>query len=317
MTDWLMLVASIPGPTRAARMRIWRALKACGAATVRDGVYLLPDGAASRREFAARSEEIESAGGNAFVLPLGNVLPRERDAFRALFDREPEYARLAQSLERFQRALSRSGETDARRQLAAYRREAEALHAIDFFDTRLRRRVELAFRSVEKALNARFVADEPSAVSASIVRRSKSQYRRKLWATRRHLWIDRVCSAWLIRRFIDPHAKFVWLADPGKCPASAVGFDFDGAAFTHVSGRVTFEVLAASFALADEPGIRRLGALVRYLDVGGSPVSEAAGVETIMAGLRATCPDDDAILAAMSPVLDGLYSAYSAGSARG
>jgi len=124
-------------------------------------------------------------------------------------------------------------------------------------------------------------------------------------------WLPRVASAWLIRRFIDPKAKFRWLKKPKDCPKTALGFDFDGAEFTHIGARVTFEVLAASFGLDNDRAIARLGALVHYLDVGGIPVPEAAGVAAIMAGARAQQTDDDQLLHSMTAVLDALYASYS------
>jgi len=124
------------------------------------------------------------------------------------------------------------------------------------------------------------------------------------------VWVDRVASAWLIRRFIDPDARFLWLQTPQDCPADAIGFDFDGAAFTHTGQRVTFEVLVASFALETDPALSRMGVLVHTLDVGGVPVPEAAGFEVILTGMRASGADDDQMLAAMMPVLDALYTAF-------
>lgn len=125
------------------------------------------------------------------------------------------------------------------------------------------------------------------------------------------MWIDRVASAWLIRRFIDPKARFLWLKRVQDCPKRAVGFDFDGAEFTHVGTKVTFEVLLASFALAQDEGLARLGALVHPLDVGGLPTAEGPGFAAVMAGARALQADDDALLEAMTPALDSLYKAYS------
>src|SRR5262249_19834013 len=117
--------------------------------------------------------------------------------------------------------------------------------------------------------------------------------------------------AWLIRRFIDPQAKFVWLKTPKERPRHALGFDFDGAEFSHVGARVTFEVLLASFGLAQDRALARLGALVHYLDVGGIPVAEAAGFAAILAGARARQADDDKLLHNMSAVLDALYASYA------
>ena len=131
-----------------------------------------------------------------------------------------------------------------------------------------------------------------------------------MWATRHRVWVDRVASAWLIRRFIDSDARFLWLPTPQDCPPDAIGFDFDGAAFTHTGHRVTFEVFVASFDLATDPALRRLGVLVHALDVGGVPVPEAAGFEAILTGVRASGADDDQVLAAMMPVLDALYTTF-------
>jgi hypothetical protein len=124
------------------------------------------------------------------------------------------------------------------------------------------------------------------------------------------LWVDRVASAWLIRRFIDPDAKFLWLAQPADCPKKALGFDFDGATFTHVGDRVSFETLMASFGLEDDSALARLAAIVHHLDVGGEPVPEAVGFEAVMTGARERLEDDDALLAEMSNVLDSLYAHF-------
>jgi hypothetical protein len=120
-----------------------------------------------------------------------------------------------------------------------------------------------------------------------------------------------VACAWLIRRFIDPKAKFLWLKNAKDCPKRAVGFDFDGAEFSHVGTKVTFEVLIASFALEQDPGLSRLAMLVHHLDVGGIPMAEAAGFSTILAGTRTLHAADDDLLKAMTSVLDGLYAGYA------
>ena len=173
--------------------------------------------------------------------------------------------------------------------------------ARDFFAGEPRKQVESAMANAEAALNARFAPDEPRASHRKLRQRDRDEYRGRTWATREHLWIDRVASAWLIRRFIDPEAKFLWLKKPKHCPKRALGFDFDGAEFTHVDSKVTFEVLLASFGLEHDPGLARLGAMVHHLDVGGIPTAEGPGFATIMAGARALQQDDDALLKAMTP----------------
>jgi hypothetical protein len=141
-----------------------------------------------------------------------------------------------------------------------------------------------------------------------------AKYSARTWATRARPWADRLASAWLIKRFIDRRAKFLWLKAPKNCPKRAVGFDFDGAEFTHVGAKVTFEVLLSSFGLDGDPALEKIGALIHYLDVGGVPAAEAAGIEALLRGARTTLSDDDQLMAEAVKVFDFLYAHYAAGA---
>ena len=158
--------------------------------------------------------------------------------------------------------------------------------------------------------------DEPHETSGGVPRLDATRYQGRTWATRKRLWVDRVASAWLIQRFIDRDARFRWLAKPSDCPKSALGFDFDGAAFTHVGDRVTFETLIESFSLDQDRALKRIGAMVHHLDIGGEPVPEAVGFEAVMAGARERNDDDDVLLAEMSMVLDSLYAHFERDATR-
>ena len=312
LSTWLMLVVSLPGRSQTPRMRLWRALKGAGAAMLRDGVYVLPDREDARKLFNAQVVEANQAGGSAHVVPFTSTDPGQEAELRAVFDRTGAYAQGLERMALLRRELRKLAEPEARKQLAAARRGLEAIAAIDFFPGTARAQVETALADAERAFNARFAPDEPQGKKAAIPHRRLQDYRGRVWATRRHLWIDRVASAWLIRRFIDPRAQFRWLKKPADCPKRAVGFDFDGAEFSHVGARVTFEVLAASFGLDRDPRLARLGSLIGYLDIGGVPVADAAGFASVMAGARTRHGEDDnALLADMSTVLDCLYAAYS------
>lgn len=309
-STWLSLVINLPGQNKTLRMRIWRALKAAGSASLRDGVYLLPDSAAARRVFSDQALEVEAGGGSAHLLPFSGEAPVRHEGLVALFDRTVEYVGIKARIDTFQRRLPKQTEPEARRVLGVLRREIAALAATDFFPGKARVQIEEVLAGAESALNSRFSTDEPHSVRRRIARHSPADYRARTWATREGLWIDRVSSAWLIRRFIDPKAKFKWLKDIKECPKRAVGFDFDGAEFTHVGNKVTFEVLISSFGLEADAGLTRLAAMVHYLDVGGIPVGEAAGFAAIVTGARETLRNDDALLKSISPVLDSLYAAF-------
>lgn len=292
--QWLLLVASLPTRPAAARMRLWRALKALGCAALRDGAYLMPEvpAAAELRRLAA---EVGAVGGSAEVLRIA-ADETQTQRFRGLFDRSADYGRLLDA---------GAGRSVDEKKLRALRRDYAAIAATDFFPGEARRQAEAALAALEAKLSG-----EPAAAAGKVRRYERGDYQGRTWATRKHIWIDRMASAWLIRRFIDKKAKFLWLDDAKNCPQRALGYDFDGAKFTHVGSRVTFEVLAASFGLDADPALMRIGALVHALDVGGVPVAEAAGVEAVLAGQRATAVDDDKLLSAASRVFDGLYHHY-------
>src|SRR5262245_7107348 len=233
---WSMLVSSLPSVHKTPRMRVWRALKNYGAEALRDGVYVLPDTAEARAIFKEQAEDIIASGGSAHVVSFSSEPDGQQQELVKLFDRGREYAALLATLDRLKRRVAKLGEAEARRAVLAARREREALIAIDFFPDAASAQIEAALTDLEAKLDARFSPDEPHAVTGGVTQHDRERFRARTWATREHLWIDRVASAWLIRRFIDPKATFRWLKRTKDRPKRAVGFDFDGAEFTHVGG---------------------------------------------------------------------------------
>ncbi|QTF94306.1 MAG: chromate resistance protein [Halomonas sp. BM-2019] len=291
-------------------MRIWRALRSLGAAVLRDGVYLLPASPGRYQALQHQADAIQALGGKSLLLEVGETNMESTEVLPALFDRGSDYQELLEAVAHWQTECPSLEEREAQRRLLQLQRRFQAIVELDFFPGAAREQSAVALAEAEAAFNRRFVPDEPQATRAAIPRLDREAFRGRLWATRHHLWVDRVASAWLIQRFIDPEARFLWLASPGDCPPEALGFDFDGAAFTHVDDKVTFEVLLASFTLDGDTALVRLGELVHYLDVGGAPVPEAAGLQLMLSGARERCPDDDTLLAHAGALLDDLYQAY-------
>jgi hypothetical protein len=307
--SWLVFIMSQPGKSTTPRIRLWRLLKSLGAAVLRDGVYLLPHRDTLRQVLAEQVQGVQSAGGVAYLLAV-TPTTETKAYFRALFDRSEDYARLLAALAHCRANVAQTTEAQARRQLQQLRREYAAIAAIDYFPGPAQAQTTQALAEAEAAVTRQFSPDEPRPLHTGIRRLERTAYCGKRWATRQRLWVDRVASAWLIRHFIDPEAHFLWLKTPQECPADAIGFDFDGAMFSHTQTRVTFEMLLASFDLATDAALARLGVLVHALDMGGAPVPEAAGFEAILTGVRASCADDDQLLTQMTPVLNALYTAF-------
>ena len=308
---WLSLIISLPTQNATARMRIWRALKSSGCGVLRDGVYLLPDIESTESILQKQAQEVIQAGGSAYVLKLSSTSPEQDITFRTLFDRTNEYAALKQEIDELRAIFETQSIPNSRRSLQRLERDFAALSGIDFFPGPAKDQASTALTQTTTAFSALANPDEPSPIVGKLKRLHKEKYQNRIWATRKHLWVDRMASAWLITRFIDQNAKFLWLDKPGNCPKDASGFDFDGATFTHVGSMVTFEVLMHSFGLDSDPALMRLAAAVHFLDVGGIPVAEATGLEMILKGTRERCVDDDMLLSDTSKLFDDLYAAYT------
>jgi hypothetical protein len=308
--SWLLLVASLPTAGATPRMRLWRAIKALGCTPLRDGAYLIPDRGDHTAALAMLAEQTNQEGGQAWVMQVVPRSAEDEQAFVGLFDRSQDYADFTSRLRAARKALISQSPAEAAKTLRRLRKELDAVQRTDFFPGDAALAAGAAWSEFEEAANAVLSPGEPQAEQRAIPRLDRTGYQGRTWATRRHLWVDRVASAWLIRRFIDHDARFLWLDSPADCPPDALGFDFDHAAFTHVGDKVTFEVLLGSFGLEDDPGLARLAALVHALDVGGSSTPQASGFEAILSGARARLPDDDALLSEIGAVLDSLYTHF-------
>ncbi len=252
MVAWHVLIVSLPTRLTTERMRVWRALKALGCGVLRDGVYLMPALAGARAAFAHQASEVVAAGGQAQVLSLDASDEAQAALFRALFDRAEEYAALKSAIDILRGEIKRGAATSLIRESTQLQKNFASLAAIDYFPGPAREQIQALLEEVSQQIAVKANPDEPHAATGKVKRLDRAQYQGRTWATRKNMWVDRMASAWLIARFIDADARFKWLAKPADCPKKALGFDFDGAAFTHVGSRVTFEVLLASFGLDED-----------------------------------------------------------------
>lgn len=310
MNTFAALVLSLPTRDSTVRMRVWRALKGTGCGILRDGVYLLPRDASTLPVFPEVEAQVRSASGFAMIVDVDFRTPKAFEHARSLFDRAGEYGALVERVHSAKAALPKLGVRKAEAVSRRAQQSLDQLATIDFFPGEAKAQAQEAVRALHEEARRLHSGGEPRAQRGRVKRVDAADYRGRVWATRKDLWIDRLASAWLIRRFIDKEARFEWIDAPRDCPRRAVGFDFDGAQFTHVGSRVTFEVLLAAFGLEADAALAAIGSAVHFLDAGGIPVADARGLETVLRGIREKTRNDDERASKAFGVFDYFYAAY-------
>jgi hypothetical protein len=314
MSTFSALMLSLPARDSTVRMRVWRALKDTGCGVLRDGVYVLPKEAPTVAAFPEIETQVRSAGGFAVLVDLDFRTPAQLDHARKLFDRAKEYGVLVARVNGARASLAKLGKRKTDTTAQRLQRSFDELAAIDFFPGQAKLQAENAVQSFQGEARRLYSQGEPQALRGKVKRADPGKYRGRLWATRKSPWVDRLASAWLIKRFIDRDARFEWIESPRNRPRNAVGFDFDGAEFSHVGSRVTFEVLIAAFGLDSDPALAPIAAAVHFLDSGGIPVADAKGLETILRGSGEKARSDDERLSKACAVFDYLYAGHSSSS---
>ena len=301
LQPWLLLLLSLPPRPSSLRVRAWRRLKALGAVALKSGAYLLPFSPDRYEQFQWLAQEVQKDRGEATLLKVDRVENMNEPEIVRLFDeaRNADYTSLT---DRY-RKLGSAKHPRAAEELARLARELDRLADIDFFEAPGRQQ---ALRAREAA--ERQVTGPPEAGARPAGRLALEALQGHRWATRPRPHVDRIASAWLIKRFLDPAAEFVF-ATADELPADAIPFDMAGVEFGHQGDDCTFETLLHRSGLHD----RRLAALaeiVHEADVrdGKFHREEARGLDLVLRGLLAAIKDDHEALAQGLTLFDGLYS---------
>lgn len=303
---WLLLAHQLPATPSKLRVKTWRRLQELGAVPVKQSVYALPDTPEAREDFEWLRVEIEGSGGEAVIFTAEHLGAEAEAALIEEFrrSRQAAYTELAAELRRAQpKGKSRRDLTP--RDLNRYRERFHAIERVDFFGSPARDRVASLLASLEP----RRRNGQPAATSSA---NDTADYTKRLWVTRPRPGVDRMASAWLIRRFIDTAATFAFIADARAVPPAAVPFDMYGVGFAHEGDRCTFEVLTSRFAIADR-AVRRLGEVVHDLDLkdGKFGALEAATLGSAIDGLQMSCADDHQLLEQGIILFEAMYRSFA------
>jgi hypothetical protein len=307
---WLLLIHQIPPRPGYLRVKTGRRLQGLGAVAVKNSVYVLPRSEQALEDFQWVRREIVAGGGDASVCEARFVEGLSDASVEALFSsaRDADYAALAQEVRRLQASLNRRRKRSdpvseqVGSALLRLRRRLADVARLDFFGASGRDTVEGLLASVEAGLRPSGTEAEPSPTPTATMRG-------KTWVTRNGLHVDRIASAWLIRRFIDPEARFKFVSGHSYAPEPGeVRFDMFEAEFTHEGDRCTFEVLVRRFGL-EERALRELGEIVHDIDLKDRKFSraETAGIDTLIAGIAMRHKDDEARLREGAAAFEALH----------
>jgi len=305
---WLLLVHQLPATPSKLRVRTWRRLQELGAVSIKQAVYALPDSPESREDFEWLRVEIEGAGGEAVIVSAEHLSPEAETSLVEEFrrTRHADYAELATELDRVRPRGKRSaqGALVSQRDLGRYRERFHEIERIDFFSSEGRDRVAQLLISLDSR--------QPSTGASPMVVRDVATFRNRLWVTRPRPGVDRMSSAWLIKRFIDPSPRFEFIVDIKHAAANAVPFDMYGGGFGHEGDRCTFETLIARFGITDQ-AVGRLAESVHDLDLKDRKFNppEAATLGAAIDGLQIACADDTRLLEQGMVLFEAIYRSFA------
>lgn len=296
---WLLLVFTLPTAKASERVGVWRRLQRYGAVSLPASGYVLPNNPVNQEHFEWLAASIRSSRGQAAIAQVSCFDNLDHGSIEHLFNeaRGREYHELEKELKKLQSGGNRGASEMG---VVRFKKRLQQIVEIDFFSSPARARVEAALLRLENQ-------NKPERDMET--KKSPKDYSRKTWITRPHPGIDRVSSAWLIRRFIDPHAKFVFNSDPQRHP-KAIPFDmFNAGGFSHVGENCTFETLVKGFGIKDAR-VKLLAEAVHDADLGDDCFgrTEALGIDRTLDGWNRRGIASQEVLRRGMDIIEGLYN---------
>jgi hypothetical protein len=305
----LLLLVGVPPHPSSLRVRVWRRLRSLGAVPLKRSAYLLPDTPDRYEDFQWLAQEIQREGGDATLVRVQQIENMsETDVLRLFHEpRDADYRAMAVRYRKLLQAADRksaAGGARVRDELGRLAKEHQRIHEIDFFGAPGGAEV----RRLEEALSMRTRRPESARREEPRPTLDLGSLRGRRWVTRPRPQVDRIASAWLIKRFIDPQATFVF-ADPAAFPADAIPFDAPNVELSHHGEDCTFETLVKRARLRDRRLVR-LAEIVHEADLrdGKYAHDEARGIDAAIRALLAASPDDQQVLAHGTLLFEGLYA---------
>lgn len=300
--SWLLLLYGLPTRRGAERVSLWRKLKKYGAVQLKSSAYVLPDTPTHYERFQWLSKELRDAGGEAALIRVAQIDGMTNAQMVQMFNeaRAAEYGELANACREILNRHKRGSESELAIELAKYQRRLREIHETDYFHSPAVHDAQVLLDRLVRLLSPRAGESTEQKVNAS-------KFIGRLWLTRPQPGIDRAGSAWLIRKFIDPKARFVFGMEPAKHP-KAVPFDMANADFSHHGDDCTFETLVRRFGISDA-AVLKMAEMVHDADLedGKFQRHECLGINRVLAGWAKAGVEDAKLLTRGIDCFEGLY----------
>jgi len=303
----LLLLVGVPPTPSSLRVRVWRRLRSLGAVPLKRSAYLLPDTPDRYEDFQWLAQEVQREGGDATLVRVQQIENMsEADVLRLFHEpRDQDYRQLAARYRKVLQSLDKKKSVSGRVQedLARLAKDHQRIRDIDYLGAPGGAEV----RRLEEAIAMRTRRPEKSRPEPQPTL-DLTKLRGRRWVTRPRPHVDRIASAWLIKRFIDPEATFVF-ADPAQFPPDAIPFDAPNVELTHYGEDCTFETLIKRARLRDRR-LARLAEIVHEADLrdGKYAHEEARGIDAAIRGFLAASADDHRVLEHGVALFEGLYT---------
>jgi hypothetical protein len=302
---WLLLIHQIPPKPDYFRVKVRRRLQRMGAIPLKNSVYVLPKSEDALEDFQWLLREVVGDGGEATLCEASLVEGLTSGELEQMFqaERDGEYAEMARAA----RELGGNTPMPLEAEIARLKQRLAEAGAVDFFHASGRREAEDAITQLEARLHG------SSGRAAAMKGRAGTMDGGNTWVTREGVKVDRIGSAWLIRRFIDPNARFKFVTPKGyRATPGERRFDMFEAEFTHEGENCTFETLLARFEIRDR-ALRCIADIVHDIDCKEDRYGreETAGIASLIRGITHSIEADAARLERGAAIFDDLYASFS------
>ena len=313
---WLLLIHQIPPKPSYLRVKIWRRLQRLGAVAIKNSVYALPKSDQTREDFQWILREVIEGGGDGTLCEARLVDGITDDQVEELFQaaRTADYGQIADDVRRLTRTLPAKAKVNEERrpqlevEIARIKKRLDEVVAIDFFGAPGRE----AAAGLVSGIEARVCGGKTSRPTSESEPKILENLRGKTWVTRKGIHVDRMATAWVVRRFIDPEAKLKFVPAKGYAPlANEVRFDMFEAEFTHEGDCCSMEVLISRVGI-DDPGLVPIAEIVHDIDLKDSKFQrqETSGIARLIDGIAMSHKDDDVRLSRAAAIFDDLYEYF-------